>query len=113
MNHPESYESFVLEQGEDKITAEKDTRVTNSMNFVIRKEDHTLGNLIRMALLEDQNVLFSGYKIPHPLSFDLHLKIQTNGQTTPTQALETSISNLKKTIKKLEKDFSDDLSTFN
>lgn len=35
--------------------------------FKFNKEDHTLGNMLRARLLQSPHVLFSGYKVPHPL----------------------------------------------
>lgn len=35
--------------------------------FTFNKEDHTLGNMLRARLLQSPHVLFSGYKVPHPL----------------------------------------------
>lgn len=76
MNAPPSFESFLLFKGEKKyiccecffssfdflislcfflflsrysrVTIEKDTKVPNACLFTVSKEDHTLGNLIRM-----------------------------------------------------------------
>ena len=35
--------------------------------FHFNKEDHTLGNLLRDQLRKNRHVVFSAYKIPHPL----------------------------------------------
>ncbi|CAG2107769.1 unnamed protein product [Medioppia subpectinata] len=48
MNAPPAFESFLLFEGEKKITIEKDTKVPNAAIFTVNKEDHTLGNMIRM-----------------------------------------------------------------
>merc|ERR1711892_929014 len=66
MNAPPTFESFLLFDGEKKITREQDTKVPNAAIFTLNKEDHTLGNLIRHQLLKDPNVLFAGYKNPSP-----------------------------------------------
>jgi DNA-directed RNA polymerase II subunit RPB11 len=47
MNAPQTFESFLLLEGEKKITFEKDTKVPNAAIFTINKEDHTLGNLLK------------------------------------------------------------------
>jgi len=31
-----------------RVSFEKDTKIPNAVTFTIRKEDHTLGNLLRM-----------------------------------------------------------------
>ena len=49
MNAPPTFESFLLFDGEKKITKEQDTKVPNASIFTINKEDHTIGNLIRFV----------------------------------------------------------------
>ncbi len=44
--------------------------------FFLFQEDHTLGNMIRHQLLKDPNVIFAGYKNPHPLEHKIILRIQ-------------------------------------
>ena len=53
--------------------------------FVIEREDHTLGNMVRCQLLEDDNVLFGGYRVPHPLEPAIQVKVQTR-QEGPSPA---------------------------
>ena len=43
MNAPPTFESFLLFEGEKKITKEQDTKVPNAAIFTVNKEDHTLG----------------------------------------------------------------------
>ncbi|CAI6355323.1 unnamed protein product [Macrosiphum euphorbiae] len=74
MNAPPTFEPFVLHDGEKKIVKELDTKVVNAAIFSIN-EDHTLGNMIRNQLLRDPNVLFAGYKLPHPLEHKFELRI--------------------------------------
>ncbi|XP_051491817.1 uncharacterized protein LOC127392186 isoform X1 [Apus apus] len=52
MNAPPAFESFLLFEGEKKITINKDTKVPNACLFTINKEDHTLGNIIKSLLLK-------------------------------------------------------------
>jgi DNA-directed RNA polymerase subunit L len=44
------------------VIAEKDGGVNNCWQFTIHHEDHTLGNLITQSLLEEDRVLFAGYR---------------------------------------------------
>merc|ERR1712203_938796 len=87
-------ESFLLFDGEKKITKEQDTKVPNASIFTINKEDHTLGNMIRCQLLKDPNVIFAGYKNPHPLEHKVIIRVQTTSDYTPTEALRNAISDL-------------------
>lgn len=48
-----------------------------SSTFILREEDHTIGNALRHVLAEDQRIELVGYSIPHPLENKLHIRIQT------------------------------------
>ncbi|KAH7640014.1 DNA-directed RNA polymerase II subunit RPB11 [Dermatophagoides farinae] len=105
MNAPPSFESFLLFKGEKKVTIEKDTKVPNACLFTVSKEDHTLGNLIRMQLLKDPKVIFAGYKVPHPLQHEFILRIQTTADYSPQEALMNAIKDLISEMSLLEERF--------
>mmetsp|Transcript_2968 Transcript_2968/g.3380 ORF Transcript_2968/g.3380 Transcript_2968/m.3380 type:complete len:128 (-) Transcript_2968:292-675(-) len=97
MNAPERSAAFLLDEdnGEEKVTYASDTKVSNAGTFTFNKEDHTLGNLVRMQLLRDPNVRFAGYKIPHPLVHQIDLKIQTISSTlAPIDVLLNAVEDL-------------------
>ena len=50
-------------------------------------------------------VLFAGYKVPHPLQPYFLVKIQTDGTITPTAALEQACTKLIGTLSSLEAKF--------
>ena len=50
-------------------------------------------------------VLFAGYKVPHPLQPYFLIKIQTDGSMTPTAALEAACNKLIVLVQSLEKKF--------
>nr|CAG4652352.1 EOG090X0L4K [Triops cancriformis] len=105
MNAPPAFESFLLFEGEKKIIKEQDTKVPNAAIFTVNKEDHTLGNLIRCQLLKDPNVLFAGYKQPHPLEHKFILRIQTTSDYTPHDAMMHAITDLISELSLLEERF--------
>ncbi|KAG9509862.1 DNA-directed RNA polymerase II subunit RPB11, partial [Fragariocoptes setiger] len=105
MNAPNSFDSFLLAEGESKITMEKDTKVPNAAVFTVYKEDHTLGNMIRMQLLKDPKVLFAGYKVIHPLEYKFALRIQTVHGYYPIDALLSAINDLMSEISLLDERF--------
>lgn len=107
MNAPPSFESFLLFEGEKKITKEQDTKVPNASIFTINKEDHTLGNMIRSQLLKDPNVIFAGYKNPHPLEHKIVIRIQTTSDYTPQDALMNAITDLMAELSLFEERFRD------
>ncbi|XP_070679122.1 DNA-directed RNA polymerases II, IV and V subunit 11 isoform X2 [Malus domestica] len=71
MNAPDRYERFVVPEGTKKVSYERDTKIINAASFTIEREDHTIGNILRMQLHRDENVLFAGYKLPHPLQYKI------------------------------------------
>ncbi|KAI0676549.1 RBP11-like subunits of RNA polymerase [Trametes maxima] len=105
MNAPNRYELYVLEEGERSVEVSEDTKIPNAATIKIVKQDHTLANLLRSELLSMPQVLFAGYKVPHPLHPYFLLKIQTDGSVTPTQILETACTKLIGAIAGLESKF--------
>ncbi|KAE8991120.1 hypothetical protein PR003_g21468 [Phytophthora rubi] len=94
MNAPSRSDSYLLPEGAQKVTYEKDTKISNAGKFTILREDHTMGNLIRMQLLRDPDVTFSGYRHPHPLIHDITVRVQTNDASSPVEALANSLDDL-------------------
>ncbi|KAH7715161.1 DNA-directed RNA polymerase II subunit RPB11-a [Aphelenchoides avenae] len=107
MNAPAAFESFLLFDGEKKVIIEKDTKVPNAAVFTFNKEDHTLGNLLKHQLLRDPQVLFAGYRNPHPLENKILLRIQTTPETTPADALQNAITDLLAELSLFEERFRD------
>ncbi|CAI8015438.1 DNA-directed RNA polymerases I and III subunit RPAC2 [Geodia barretti] len=50
------------------------------VTFVLRGEDHTLGNALRYIIMKNPEVEFCGYAVPHPSENKINLRIQTRGQ---------------------------------
>ena len=95
-----------------RLTQEKDTKVPDAATFTIQCEDHTLGNLLRMSLLESDQVLFSGYKIPHPLENAVLVKVQTVPESTPSAALSKTVSDLIQHVAVLDEQFKTQIAQF-
>ncbi|GAA99512.1 uncharacterized protein L969DRAFT_86775 [Mixia osmundae IAM 14324] len=96
-NAPDRHARFVLGEGEMKVAIEEDPRVPNAATVIIKKEDHTIGNMLRGQLLHIPYVVFAGYRVPHPLQADVVLRIQVDGKDssqTPTTALQTATREL-------------------
>jgi DNA-directed RNA polymerase II subunit RPB11 len=110
MNAPDRYERFVVPEGVKKVAYERDMKVMNAATFTVEREDHTIGNVIRMQLHRDPSVLFAGYKLPHPLQYRLVLKIQTTSQSSPMQAYNLAITDLTKELDHLKAVFEQETS---
>mmetsp|Transcript_44866 Transcript_44866/g.105244 ORF Transcript_44866/g.105244 Transcript_44866/m.105244 type:complete len:114 (-) Transcript_44866:18-359(-) len=76
-----------LDQPKLETTAES---TDFSTTFVIRDEDHTLGNSLRICLNNNPKVTFCGYSVPHPLENKLHLHIQTK-EISASEALKSAL----------------------
>ena len=48
MNRPEPRSSYKLEEGDSKLVYAKDEKIPNAALFRINREDHTVGNVLRM-----------------------------------------------------------------
>eukprot|EP00298_Acanthocystis_sp_HF-20_P008831 c17926_g1_i2.p1 GENE.c17926_g1_i2~~c17926_g1_i2.p1 ORF type:complete len:117 (+),score=31.22 c17926_g1_i2:25-351(+) len=106
MNRPERFELFILPEGKSKVEFIPDTKMPNAGVFIIEREDHTLGNLLRMQILVNPRVLFCGYKVPHPLEHKVELRIQTTEETNPRQVLLEAIDELKQMFEQVKGQFS-------
>ena len=75
--------------------------------FTLNKEDHTLGNILKTQLLRDPKVastwifwyfilqvLFAGYKNPHPLENRVVIRVQTTPDYSPQEAFTAAITDL-------------------
>ena len=64
--------------------------------FAIRNEDHTLGNVIRHTLMQNEtNIEFAGYSVPHPSEPIVQIRVQTrndnnNNKNSPTTTTATT-----------------------
>lgn len=88
------------------VRAEKDSGLANCYNFTIFNEDHTIGNLLTQELLNEDRVLFAGYRIQHPMT-DLII-VRVNVQDTirrPADLVSNTIKNLSDHLNILKNDF--------
>lgn len=105
MNAPDRYEAILLAPGENKIDVDIDTRLPSAAIFTFHKEDHTLGNLLRTRLLKTEHVIFAAYRVPHPLTPNFQLRVQTDGEVTPRDAVVTASQALIKDLGILSREF--------
>lgn len=77
----------------------------NKIEFEVIGEDHTLCNVIRNELWDQDNVNVSAYNIKHPLISNPIMLVEVN-KGDPKTALNSAVSSLKKQIKELRDIFS-------
>lgn len=56
-------------------------------------------------LLRDEHVIFSGYRIPHPLEHRMVVRVQTDGQKTPLVAMQESLAHINLQVQSLHGQF--------
>ncbi|KAF2568446.1 hypothetical protein F2Q68_00026529 [Brassica cretica] len=56
-------------------------------------------------LHRDENVLFAGYQLPHPLKYKIIVRIHTTSQSSPMQAYNQAINDLDKELDFLKSQF--------
>ena len=106
MNAPERYEAYLLGDEEVGLEYAKDEKIQNAGTFTIHKQDHTLGNLVRMQLLRDDKVRFAGYQMPHPLEHRCLVKVQTKSSNPgPIDAMKVAVDDLEKEFEDIDRSF--------
>jgi len=68
----------------------------NCRTFVFKNEGHTLGNALRSVIMQNPQVTFCGYSLPHPAEDQMHLRIQTVEDVDAQDALLKGLNDLKK-----------------
>ena len=81
---------------------------TQAGTFTINKEDHTVGNLLRMQLLRDGDTRFAGYQLPHPLEHVCHVKVETAPGRAPVEVMGGAVTDLRQEVELLDRGFRDE-----
>ena len=84
-----------VDTGEAKVASIDASR--RGATFVLREEDHTLGNALRYAAMRDEEVAAAAYTVPHPLEKKVHLRIEMAGDDlSPADGLRRAAEALAK-----------------
>ena len=81
-------------------------------SFINRGETHTLGNALRTVILQNPNVIFCGYDMPHPAEDQMFLRIQTVEGVSAQDALRKGLKDLKEICKVTKEKFEEAVLTF-
>eukprot|EP00184_Porphyridium_aerugineum_P008440 CAMPEP_0184691900 /NCGR_PEP_ID=MMETSP0313-20130426/600_1 /TAXON_ID=2792 /ORGANISM="Porphyridium aerugineum, Strain SAG 1380-2" /LENGTH=133 /DNA_ID=CAMNT_0027149679 /DNA_START=75 /DNA_END=476 /DNA_ORIENTATION=+ len=123
INAPDRQEAVFLPDGVKKLEYIPDPRMERTASFKIEREDHTIGNLLRMQLLRYRDVVFVGYRHPHPLQHHIILRVQTKGSSegatasssiepTPVKAVMQATHDLMAEITLLKERFEFEIAKF-
>eukprot|EP00058_Branchiostoma_floridae_P013500 XP_002598988.1 hypothetical protein BRAFLDRAFT_280794 [Branchiostoma floridae] len=106
MNAPPTFESFLLFEGEKKssflATIDADARL---VSVLVASQILEIAKSIRQQLLKDPQVIFAGYKVPHPLEHKFVLRLQTTPDYSPQEAFTNAITDLISEVSLLEERF--------
>lgn len=91
-----------------RIKITPDNKVPNAAIIKIEREDHTLANLLRAQLLKDDKVIFAAYKVEHPLFANFLLRIQTQENYTPREALKNACLGILSELEIIKTRFKDE-----
>ena len=80
----------------------------NELEFVMKGERHTLPNLLRSELLEDDTVAFAAYKLGHPFGKESAFIVKTDGKTAK-KAVSDALQRLDKQVEEFRKAFKAEL----
>ncbi len=75
------------------------------MEFILKNEDHTIGNLLQQQLANNEEVVFAGYIMPHPLEKSIKLKIETVTPGNEVDILKTTIYDIIKQLDQIKESF--------
>jgi len=81
----------------------------NEMRIEIEGEGHSFCSALRSVLLEDKDVDFAGYSVPHPLSSKSVFYIRTKGRKKAKNVLETAARRLGEKMVEFQKLFEESL----
>ena len=114
-NAPETCETWRFSNSDRAIYFYEipDSKKPRTSTFKLMKEDHTLGNLLRTRLLENRKVRFAGYRNPHPLEMEVHIRIETTEEMTPMQAFISTLTSIEQTADDFERAFEKSVKQFN
>lgn len=107
--HTAPFELSSLEFISTRVQFIADSKIPHAGTFTIMREDHTLGNLLRMQLLRDPRVLFAGYRVPHPLEHVIEVKVQTTEDIDPQQAMIKAMECLMNELNNIDRSFRDEI----
>ncbi|KAI1180862.1 DNA-directed RNA polymerase [Nemania sp. FL0916] len=81
------FELFLVNEaeGEKKITEKPFAGTSSTSDFILLKEDHTIGNLLSEHLKQAPHVIMAGYKVAHPNVPEVMIRVRTDGTVTPRE----------------------------
>lgn len=98
----------IKHKNKDKFKISLGNNKFESYDIELYNENDTIGNLLTSYMLDDKNVKFCGYKIPHPLKKILIIRISLEKDNTMNNVLKlihNTIEHLVKMIDTMKKEW--------
>mmetsp|Transcript_27598 Transcript_27598/g.61635 ORF Transcript_27598/g.61635 Transcript_27598/m.61635 type:complete len:130 (+) Transcript_27598:128-517(+) len=93
-----------------QVSYEPNEKVQNCGTVTILKEDHTIANMLRHQLLEDERVRFAAYQMPHPLQHRCLVRVETSDSShTPLMAIDRAFDALITEFNQIDQRFKDEV----
>ncbi|KAF8498842.1 RBP11-like subunits of RNA polymerase [Gautieria morchelliformis] len=81
----------------------------SAATYIIRQENHTLGNALRWMLMKNPNVEFCGYSVPHPSEENIQVRIQMYDNQSSLPALLKALDDLDDLFRVLHEKYKADI----
>ncbi|MCJ1245914.1 DNA-directed RNA polymerase II core subunit [Trapelia coarctata] len=81
------HEQILIPFGNKKVKETSVNRAPFASTFYSVGEDQSLGNMLRAQLLQCKHVVFAGYRVPHPDVAKMEIRVHTDGEITPREAV--------------------------
>jgi len=83
-----------IEELKKKMEIIMDPENESCGTYIIIDEDHTLANSLRWVLMQQPEVEFCGYSIPHPSENKINFRVQAKKNIPSTTALQQGLDSL-------------------
>lgn len=102
---------MMANSSEEKQMVEINGNDETSLTFVLRGEDHTMGNALRYILMKNPDVLFCGYSIPHPSEDIMNIRVETTGKPA-VELFQKAVRDLRAMAEHMKVSFHDDVTAY-
>ena len=86
-----------------RVSVVDDSRIPSTSTVTLNRQDHTVTNLLSNEIRKNENVIFSGYRVPHPLVPKAEIRVQTKPNTqTPKDVLKDAATKLLADVNNFE-----------
>ncbi len=97
-----SAKSELNNKNSEIVSIQKNKKSDEVFDVIFMKENDTLGNILSEYLSIDEDVKYVGYRLVHPLKYEMHMKIVLNENNNKEGIAKKYIETINKIIKIVE-----------